>query len=524
MPIRIVKDDENQQEPEQPEYNESDTGGGGSSGGGMGSLFSFLPILLGLFSKAPKLVMGLVVIGAIFYFTKGGCSSGGSTADNDSNMPGRGATLDVKQYDKAEVYEPLDPSKTPLPSEVSLARFAPNRGDQGQQGSCVGWGSAYAARTILESAATGQDPNSIVFSPSFLYNQISLTGCQGAYINNAMEVMTQRGSLPLNQFPYSDQGCDNKPNGNQMQDAGQFKMRGYNRLSDDAAEYTNNINGIKQNLAQGAPVVIGMNVTQSFTQDMMGKDLWMPTQEDYGGYNSLGGHCMCIIGYDDNKAGGAFQIMNSWSPRWGKNGIGWVRYKDFQHFNKEAYGVYPMAKKGAAANQAFAAQIALVNTSTRQYIPLNTSSGNLFKTGSPIAKGTKFKIEFKNTEECYTYVFGQETDASSYVLFPYTPKHSPFCGITGYRIFPRKESLQADAVGNKDFFVVVVSKSPIDFNKMNASITASRQATYQGKVNEALAQIAIKDVQFAAQNGVISFQSATKDNQAVAMVIEVDKN
>ena len=522
MPIRIVKDDEN--EKDEPDYNESDAGGGGgnSGGGGLGSMLSFLPVLFGIFGKFPKLAIGLVVVGGLFYFTKDGCSSA-SSPTSDGNQPGRGADLKQSEYDKAEVFEPLDPSKTPLPSEVSLERYAPKRGDQGQQGSCVGWGSAYAARTILQAASTGQDPNSIAFSPSFLYNQISLKGCQGAYINNAMEVMTKRGSLPFAQFPYSDNSCDSKPDGDQIEQSGQYRMRGYNRLSDDAAQYTNNIEGIKQNLAQGAPVVIGMDVTQSFTNDMMGRDVWQPTQEDYGGYNSLGGHCMCLIGYDDNRYGGAFQVMNSWSPRWGKNGIGWIKYKDFQHFNKEAYGVYPMAKSADAANKAFAAQVALVNVSTKQYIPLNVSSGNLFKTGSPIAKGTKFKIEFKNSEECYTYVFGQESDGSSYTLFPYTKKHSPFCGITGYRIFPRKESLQADAVGNKDFFVVIVSKKALDFNALNATISNSRQGTYQAKVNEALAAMAIRDVQFAAQNGAISIQSATKDNQAVAMVIEVDK-
>ena len=522
MPIRIVKDDENERDDEQPDYNEADAGGGGSSGGGgLGSMLGFLPIILGIFGKSPKLLIGIVIIGGLLYFGKS-CVGSALSSDN-SDLPGRGATLDKKEYDKAEIFEPLDPSKTPLPSETSLLRYAPTRGDQGQQGSCVGWGSAYAARTILESAATGKDPNSIAFSPSFLYNQISLTGCQGAYINNAMEVMTKRGSLPLSQFPYSDQGCDNKPDGSQIQEAGSYRMRGYNRLSEDGREIKNDISAIKQNLAAGAPVVIGMNVTQSFTQEMMGQDLWRPTQEDYSGSNSLGGHCMCLIGYDDNKAGGAFQVMNSWSPRWGKNGVAWITYRDFQRFNQEAYGVYPLPKTEDQANEAFAAQIALVNVATKQYIPLNVSSGNLFKTGSPIAKGTKFKIEFKNSEECYTYVFGQETNATSYVLFPYTPKHSPFCGITGYRIFPRRESLQADNEGNKDFFAVIVSKTALDFNKFNDMVSKSGQATYQGKINEALSSMAIKNVQFAAQNGAISFQSATKDNQAVAMIIEVDK-
>ena len=36
------------------------------------------------------------------------------------------------------------------------------------------------------------------------------------------------------------------------------------------------------------------------------------------------------------------------------------------------------------------------------------------------------------------------------VLFPYTEKHSPYCGTTGTRVFPRKQSLTADDVGTRD--------------------------------------------------------------------------
>ncbi|MDT9096773.1 hypothetical protein RSW32_25955, partial [Escherichia coli] len=80
---------------------------------------------------------------------------------------------------KASVYEGLedDNNKNPLPEAVSLLRFAPDRGDQGQQGSCVAWSCAYGAQTVLTAAATKQDPNQIRFSPSYLYNQIKLDGC-----------------------------------------------------------------------------------------------------------------------------------------------------------------------------------------------------------------------------------------------------------------------------------------------------------------------------------------------------------
>ncbi len=98
---------------------------------------------------------------------------------------------------------------------------------------------------------------------------------------------------------------------------------------------------LKEHLAKDAPVVIGMMVGGSFMQGMMGKQMWAPTDEDRT-QAGFGGHAMCVIGYDDRKQ--AFQIMNSWGPEWGENGIGWVRYADFKEFVREAYGVDPMPK------------------------------------------------------------------------------------------------------------------------------------------------------------------------------------
>ena len=48
-----------------------------------------------------------------------------------------------------------------------------------------------------------------------------------------------------------------------------------------------------------------------------------------------GCHALCIIGYDDNRFGGAFEIVNSWSSDWGNSGYLWIRYRDF-------YKMYPV--------------------------------------------------------------------------------------------------------------------------------------------------------------------------------------
>src|SRR5579871_238565 len=142
----------------------------------------------------------------------------------------------------------------------NLQKYAPAVGDQGHQGSCVAWSSAYGARTIEEAIRTGQDPNTLKFSPSFLYNQIGMDGCDGSYVQQAMEFMTQKGSIAYDQFPYNDQDCSKQPTKQQLDQAAQFKMRGFNRLSAGDRTDAIDIRAIKENLSQGAPVVIGMMV------------------------------------------------------------------------------------------------------------------------------------------------------------------------------------------------------------------------------------------------------------------------
>ncbi len=520
MPIRMVEDEnqqnsENENNDEQytpPQEQDVNTGGGGFDS----RWLLGIPLLFKLFKGRMIWLIILAIVGYFLYSKFSGLGASDSSSDI-----GRGCEMKQEEYDKAEVYEPLDVQKNGIPSSASLSQYCPPAKNQGQQGSCVGWGSSYAARTILEATATGQDPRSVAFSPAYLYNQIGLGGCQGAYINKAMEVLTRQGDLPYNQFPYDQNSCDQMPNQQQVASAGQYKMKGYNRLTLSGEDYRNDINSVKQHLAAGAPVVVGMFVTESFTQGMMGRKVWHPTSYDYDGPN-LGGHCMCVIGYDDNLEGGAFQLANSWGPEWGENGKGWVKYKDFLHFTQEAYGTYPMGVV-KANDKKLSAVLGLVNVDTKQYISLTNAGGNLFRTTSAIKKGQKFKMEIKNNTECYVYVFGQETDNSSYVLFPYTKKHSPYCGITGSRLFPKDHSMQADNIGNKDYMAVVVSKTPLDYNKLNGIVNSSGQSNYQMKFNDAFKNTALQNVRFGVSNGNAAFECDVAEKKAVVAIVEINK-
>jgi hypothetical protein len=521
MPIRIRQDQN------QGNYSPR-SGGGGGGGGGFGNL---IPILIGLFGRNPKLLLIIAIIGAIFYFLGGkGCMSSVSEQGNESNVISNlfatGANFDIKKYASTEIFEPLsDNKKNPLPEKVSLEQYAPDRLNQGQQGSCVAWASAYAARSIMETRANGQNPNSNTFSPAFLYNQIALENCQGSYLKNAMEVMQERGLAPYRDMPYNENDCSTKPNQMALRKAEDYKITGYNRLTGGRnGEDPRSVNmlAIKQNIAQGAPVVIGMMVGGSFMQDMMGKEMWQSTDADRQ-MSGFGGHAMCIIGYDDYKFGrnmGGFQIMNSWGKEWGKNGIAWVSYDDFEFFAKEAYGIHPMANAAAPATTVLDVQLGVVMNKDGKNLALEQTGNNAFRIITKMPVNEDFKLEIINNIACHVYVFGMETDGSSYVLFPYTEKHSPYCGITGRRLFPRDFSLYADDKGNADFFAFVITKDPLDYDEFLNKMNKAAGATYAEKLNNVLGNIGPISMRGGNQ---VSIQADLRNTAMFGAVIEVQK-
>ncbi|HEV7782756.1 MAG TPA: peptidase C1A papain, partial [Chitinophagaceae bacterium] len=201
------------------------------------------------------------------------------------------------------------------------------------------------------------------------------------------------------------------------------------------------------------------------------------------------------------------------------------------NYVREAYGIDPLPKRSEVANIPLECNIGLVNNDGGQNIPLRVAGANVFQTTSPIRPGTRFKMSVENKTECYIYVFGMETDKTSYVLFPYlkqgetVSKHSPYCGITGYRLFPKAQSMEADSIGNRDFIAIVVSKDELDYNALNQSISRSSQPDYPGKVNEALQSILIRSARFNnTADGRIYFKVDANSNKAVACIVAIDKS
>jgi hypothetical protein len=115
-----------------------------------------------------------------------------------------------------------------------------------------------------------------------------------------------------------------------------------------------------------------------------------------------------------------------------------------------------------------------------------------------------------------------ETDGSSYVLFPYTNKHSPYCGITGTRLFPRDYSMTPDQVGNRDYIAIIVSKNPLDPELINRRINSSRESSYMMKMVSSVVDDFVPECEFDV-DGSVYFNCNTADRSLLGMIIEIDK-
>jgi hypothetical protein len=96
----------------------------------------------------------------------------------------------------------------------------------------------------------------------------------------------------------------------------------------------NIIKTMKEALYHKLPLTIGMGLTESFTKIENDKTgLWKPSDtEKIAGY-----HAMSIIGYDDIKFGGSFEVMNSYGASFGDNGFVWIKYADMKKYLDEVY-------------------------------------------------------------------------------------------------------------------------------------------------------------------------------------------
>jgi len=218
-----------------------------------------------------------------------------------------------------------------LPPRVDLASRMPPPGDQGSQSSCVGWAVAYGARSYYQGLDTAELRQSKVFSPAYIYNQIrgDKKSCeQGSYIDQALNLMKTQGVATLADFSYLQNNCSRLPDPEVKSTARKNVIKDWSYISQG------DLSSIKSELYKGNPVIVAMDVDDSFLS-LRGSTIYSNKSR---GVRS--GHAMVIIGYDDSRR--AFHLLNSWGTDWGNGGYGWVEYETMRTHGR-AYFVMDVA-------------------------------------------------------------------------------------------------------------------------------------------------------------------------------------
>lgn len=209
-----------------------------------------------------------------------------------------------------------------LPAAVDLSKYMPPVGDQLNQGSCVGWATAYAARAYYAYQVEHRDTTmtSNVPSPAWVFNIIHIgADCnQGSFVPDAMEVLRQ-GAPSLADYPYDDTKCP-MPLPPARARATDFKIESYEMVWDQREP---DLDRVKGALAKGQPVVITASLDAGFFDLNPNQSVWRSTPEA----KSEGGHAFTLVGYDDNTQ--TFKFINSWNTGWGDQGYGRMTYDTF---------------------------------------------------------------------------------------------------------------------------------------------------------------------------------------------------
>jgi C1A family cysteine protease len=247
-----------------------------------------------------------------------------------------------------------------LPASVNFARFMPRIRDQGSRGTCV----AFAFTAVHEFY---EYRNSIDFSEQFIYYMAKqLDGIKnscGTYLWAAAKALNQSGQCREAVWPYNpNSGCNNHGTMPKTapSDANRYKMN-------CSQVNPRSVSDIKTKLANRCLVSFGIPVFNSWYQSQTvartGK-ITMPLPNE----GSIGGHAMCLIGYQDDKSypgGGYFILRNSWNTGWGANcpygaGNGTIPYQYISNYSWEAFAMPSGPYSPGGSNKNFSIGMKLI--------------------------------------------------------------------------------------------------------------------------------------------------------------------
>ena len=235
------------------------------------------------------------------------------------------ATLPSYKFDTLKMKlkdESLAPSK-------DLAKFSPEVYAQGDLGSCVSNSLSMAWRitrfthndkSMMRSYVTGYKD----MHPSRLYIYFNAKAVEGTPCMQDTGCTVHGALLGVKTHRVCTEDVWNY-------DLGNFgvlpSLEAYNDASRhsemDFKKILQNEVAIKLSIANGSPVMFGAVIFASYKSRETMHTGEIPTPDKKTDV-IMGGHCLLIVGYDDDKR--EFKIQNSWGRIWGDKGYGYMSY------------------------------------------------------------------------------------------------------------------------------------------------------------------------------------------------------
>lgn len=429
----------------------------------------------------------------------------------------------------------LTRSLTLLPSSASIKAYAPTPRSQGQHGTCTTWAVAYCGKTIVEAIKNNwTDKKTITenaYAPAFLFRMLkpddnSCVG--GSVIAYAFDIMKMQGAIYYKDLPVT---CTPSITAGQLAQAASAKIKDYMRLFDVTASEQLKIQSVKKSIAEKKPVVFGMLCPNSF---MTAKEVWQPTEEPL---TSQGGHAMCVVGYDDEKFGGAFEIQNSWGTNWGNMGYIWIKYADYARFTRYAYEFVdlPEAKPEIAdlsgeikltlADGSNMQTNLLVSTRGLKVVPAKTAPGplTLYKTAKPYASGTRFRIYISNNEPAFVYAISTDLSNEITKIFPYADGIS--AALTDKKnevpIPDEDHYIEFDDKPGQDLLCVLYSREALNLNDLVKQI-GSAQGSFSERIFKVIGDKMVDPKGITFSNDKIAFKGYSKGKSIVPLMVEME--
>ncbi len=437
-----------------------------------------------------------------------------------------GLEFDDIQYKNSQIQATLLRGDfTPLPSSASVKKYCPKPLSQRMENTSVGWAVSYGARTILEAKRRGLtnqlDIREISFSPVFNYAfarpREAIDCGMSVKFPDVLESLKHDGVPRYVDFRKS---CPFSYPDEVMVKAAENKIADYFRVFDIDDTPDEKVEKVKRSLSKESPVIIGMYVPKSF--EFVKDKFWVPREKL--DTETQPGQAMVVIGYDDEKYGGAFEVMNSWGTTWANEGFLWIRYEDFSEFVKYGFElfVFPFTNPDAV-DLAGKIEVSLMAGGTMTFTLNNEEKGS-YKSNEYYTDKDGFQLLVSSMESAFVYVVGSDDEEGIYPLFP-DPEVGSSAALP-YKnsnvILPSESgSWELDGVPGNGYLSIIFSKEELWLDQIEEQLNSIKGISFIQKLDKIFEGRIIGKENVTFNNKSIGFEAKSKGKVLTILNLEI---